>query len=113
MAERADNVQQVFDLMPTHLLAEHAEGVEAVIQMDLMGAGGGQWYLTISDGVLRVSLGVHDNPNMTMTLAANDWLDIANGTANSMGLFMGGKIKIQGDMQLAIKMQTMFRFSED
>lgn len=113
MVERLESVQQVFDQMLTRLLPEQADGVDAVIQMCLTGDGGGQWYLSIRDSVLTVNLGFHDIPNMTMTMASSDWLDIANGDSNSMGLFMSGKIKIAGDMQLAMKMQTMFRFSGD
>ena len=113
MTDRAESVQQVFDLMPNRLLPEQAGGVEAIIQIDLSGNEGGQWYLTIHDSALTVSNGVHDNASMTMTMAANDWLDVVNGEANSMGLFMRGKIKIAGDMQLAMKMQTMFRFAGD
>lgn len=113
MAELSKSVQQVFDLMPRRLRPEQTEGIDAIIQMDLEGDEGGQWCLIISEGVLTVSPGVCDNPNMTMTMASGDWLDIANGVANSMGLFMSGKIRISGDMQLAIKMQSMFRFSDD
>ena len=113
MSQPSKSLQQVFDLMPKRLRPEQTEGIEAIIQMDLEGDEGGQWYLKISEGVLTVNPGMCDNPNMTMIMASSDWLDIANGVANSMALFMSGKIRISGDMQLAIKMQSMFRFSDD
>ena len=113
MDERAEHVQQVFDLMPSRLTREQAEGVEAVIQMDLTGDGGGQWYLDINDRVLTIRSGTYDSPDISMTMAASDWLSIANGDANSVGLFMRGKIQIEGDMHLAMKMHTMFSFSGD
>jgi putative sterol carrier protein len=113
MADRAENVQQVFDLMPTRLLPEQAEGVEAIIQIELTGKQGGQWYLSINDCSLTVSAGAHDNASMTMTMAANDWLEMINGEANATGLFMRGQIEIAGDIKLAMRMQTMFRFAGD
>jgi putative sterol carrier protein len=48
------------------------------------------------------------NPNMTMTAAASDYIDLINGVLNPMQAFMQGKIKIQGDMSLAMKLQTLF-----
>ena len=113
MVERLESVQQVFDQMPTRLLPEQADGLDVVIQMCLTGNGGGKWYIIIKDSLLTVNLGSHDTPNMTMTMASSDWLDTANGDSNSTGLFMSGKIRITGDMQLAMKMQTMLRFSSD
>ncbi|MDA0698565.1 MAG: SCP2 sterol-binding domain-containing protein [Chloroflexi bacterium] len=35
---------------------------------------------------------------------------MVNGEANAMALFMGGKIKVKGDMSLAMKMQNFFKF---
>ena len=48
---------------------------------------------------------------MTMFMESDDWLDIANGDANAMALFMQGKIRVTGDIGLAMKMQTMFDLS--
>jgi putative sterol carrier protein len=44
-------------------------------------------------------------------MQASEWLDIANGEANAMALFMQGKIRVSGDIGLAMKMQTMFNLS--
>ena len=111
MAERAENVVQVFHLMPERFLPDQAGNMAAVIQMDLSGDDGGAWTLLVKDGTLSVTSGTHADADMTMSMLASDWLDIANGEANAMALFMQGKIRVSGDMGLAMKMQTMFDLS--
>ena len=111
MSERTENVAHVFDLMPERFLPEQAGDIEAVIQMDLSGDNGGKWTLLVKDGTLSVTPGSGMDAHMTMFMEADDWLDIANGEANAMALFMQGKISVSGDIGLAMKMQTMFDLS--
>jgi len=46
-----------------------------------------------------------------VTLAANveDWVKIMSGKMDPVSSYMTGKLKINGDIGLAMKMQTMFR----
>ncbi len=39
---------------------------------------------------------------------AQDYLDMASGKLHGQVAFMTGKLKIKGDMTLAVKMNTMF-----
>ena len=41
-------------------------------------------------------------------MAASDYVDMVNGKLNPQMAFMGGKLKIKGDMSLALKMQQLF-----
>ena len=41
-------------------------------------------------------------------MAAQDWLDMTAGKANGQMLFMSGKLKLKGDMGLAMKLGSMF-----
>jgi putative sterol carrier protein len=45
---------------------------------------------------------------MTLKSAADDWYAVSSGKMNAMQAFMSGKIKIEGDMGMAMKLQTMF-----
>ena len=45
---------------------------------------------------------------MTVKASADDWHAVATGQLNAMQAFMTGKLKILGDMGLAMKMQTIF-----
>ncbi|MCZ7545261.1 MAG: SCP2 sterol-binding domain-containing protein [Anaerolineae bacterium] len=101
--------KQIFEEMPSRFLPEKAKGVNAVIQFDITGDDGGQWYLTVGDGAAATAEGVAENPKTTVTMAASDFTDLITGTANSMQLFMTGKIKLQGDLLIANAMLNWFQ----
>jgi len=44
-----------------------------------------------------------------MTMAAQDYVDMISGKLNGQMAFMSGKLKIAGDMGLAMKMQSLFK----
>jgi putative sterol carrier protein len=113
MADRpqATNVPDVFKGMPDRFNAGAAKGMKAVYQFDLTGDGGGKYNLAIDDGKLAVADGAHASPNITITMAAADYLDMVNGKLNPQMAFMSGKLKIAGDMGLAMKMAQLFPMS--
>jgi putative sterol carrier protein len=108
---RANSVQEVFDGMPSHFLPDQAGDMRAVIQFDLSGEGGGQWFVTIADRILNVSTGQTPAPTLTLTTSAKDYLAIVNGDLKPMAAFMQGKVRVKGDMPLLMKMQGLFTFN--
>ena len=108
MSDTGDKVREIFDEMPGRLNAGAAAGLECVIQYDLEGEGGGSYSSAISGGACEVAEGSHDSPTMTVTMEAADFVALTNGELDGMGAFMSGKLKITGDMSLAMKLQTLF-----
>jgi putative sterol carrier protein len=47
--------------------------------------------------------------NCTVSLSQEDMLGLMNGTLNGMTAFMSGKIKVAGEMGVAMKMQSLFK----
>jgi len=105
---RATSVNDIFEAMPARFLPEQANSLRATLQFDLSGDGGGQWQAAIADGRVQVSPGVAPAPNVTLQMAANDFLALVNGELNGMQAFMQGKVRVKGDMALVMKMQKMF-----
>ena len=105
----ADEVKAIFGAMPANLNADAAKGMNSVIQFNLSGDGGGSYHVVIKDGACSVGEGAHTAPNMTMTMAAQDYVDMISGKLNGQMAFMSGKLKIAGDMGLAMKMQSLFK----
>jgi len=101
-------LKEIFEAMPGRFLPEKAGDLQAVIQFDLTGEGGAQYYATIGKGACAVAEGTTPNPTMTFSAAAADYISMINGQLNPMQAFMQGKIKVKGDMSLALKMQTLF-----
>ena len=101
-------VKESFDAMPGRFRSDKATGTSAVIQYDVSGDGGGTWHAVIKDGACTVTPGLAPTPNLTLQIAAQDWLDMLSGKQSGQMLFMSGKLKIKGDMGLAMKLGSMF-----
>jgi putative sterol carrier protein len=92
-----------------------ATAPNAVYQFNITGDGGGQYNLDLKKGKTGdfVGQGTHDSPGATITVSAEDWLGMINGTLNPMQAFMSGKIKIDGDMTLAMSLQQVMNLAQD
>ena len=101
-------VKESFDAMPSRFRPDKASGTNAVIQYDVSGDGGGTWHAVIKDGACTVSEGAAPSPNLTLSIAGQDWVDMLTGKQSGQMLFMSGKLKIKGDMGLAMKLGSMF-----
>ncbi len=104
-----DTIQEVIQGMPNQFNADAAKGMNAVYQYDITGDGGAQFHTEIKDGTIAVTEGTHASPNITITMVAKDYLDLVNGKLNGQMAFMSGKLKIKGDMSLAMKLQSLFK----
>ena len=109
MSETAAQIKTIFTEMPGRLKADAAQGMDSVIQYDLTGDGGSTYHAVIKDGACNVEEGSHDSPSMTLPMEATDFVDMTSGKLDGMSAFMSGKLKITGDMGLAMKMQSLFR----
>ncbi len=101
-------VKETFDMMQGRFKPEKAAGVSAVVQYEITGEGGGTWSATIKDGKCAVASGAAANPNLTLTMSGQDWLDMLAGKLSGQMAFMSGKLKLKGDMGLAMKIGGMF-----
>ncbi|HSV08477.1 MAG TPA: SCP2 sterol-binding domain-containing protein, partial [Candidatus Binatus sp.] len=60
-------------------------------------------------GKAEVHKGTAPSANMTLSMSAGDYVDMTMGKLNGQMAFMSGKLKISGDMGLAMKMQSLFK----
>ena len=102
-------VADLMSKMPAAFLSEKAPGLDATIQFKFTGAEPGDWYATIKDGKVDVQQGVHENPKMTLTADSSDYVKIFTGELDGMQAFMQGKLKLAGDLNLAMKLTQMFK----
>ena len=106
----ASSVKDVFDKhIPDKLRAKPdvVSKINAVYQFNISGPGGGAWIVDCTAPGGRISEGAAPSPRCTVSASDTNFLDIVNGKLNPQMAFMSGKIKIQGDMGLAMKLQQI------
>ena len=103
-------ISELMDKMPGAFIPEKATGVDAVIHFKFTGAEPGEWNATIKDGKVVIAQGIpHFKPTMTLTADSADYIKIFTGELDGMQAFMQGKIKLGGDLNLAMKLMQMFK----
>jgi len=94
--------------MPMGFRPEGAGDLNAEIQFDLSGEGGGKLALSISEGTCTVREGEALSPALTIISPADLWLKIARREINPAHALMNGLYKVKGDMNLLMKMGELF-----
>ncbi|MEW5945777.1 MAG: SCP2 sterol-binding domain-containing protein [bacterium] len=88
---------------------EQLEGIEGVLQFNIEGEGGGQWHIALSEGKATVHPGESEDPSTTFTVDAADWMAIVRRETDPQTVFMQGKLRIAGDMNLAMRLGQLIR----
>jgi len=102
----AESIQEFFNNLKID--PKKTAGMNATYQFVAAGDGGGNWYVKITNGDTQVVEGMADSPTIVLTAASADWLDMMNGKMNGTTAFLTGKLKIQGDVSLAMKLESLF-----
>jgi pimeloyl-ACP methyl ester carboxylesterase/putative sterol carrier protein len=101
---------EIVRALPAHLVVENAAGLEVTYQFDLSGDAGGKWWVKIQDGKAESGKGESASAaNVTLLAEASDWVRIMTGRVDAMTAFMQGKLRLNGDRQLALKFITLFK----
>lgn len=95
--------------MEKALRADKAGGLRAVYHFDLKGSGGGLWTVAVIDRQCRVGEGPAAPPNAVITMSVEDYLQMARGKLDAVAAFNQGKIRVQGDVNLAARIPEIFR----
>ncbi|MBW2514844.1 MAG: SDR family NAD(P)-dependent oxidoreductase [Deltaproteobacteria bacterium] len=102
------DVETCFAGMRDTFNAEAAEGVHVVFQFSISGKGGGEWSCVIKDKTCTIEAGVHDQPNCTLKMTDNDFLDMMTGRLPAMQAYTSGKLQIEGDILKSQLIEKLF-----
>jgi len=101
-------IGELFETMPSRFNPAAAKGINKTLQWNITGDETGVWAFKIIDGEGQLMPDGVDKPDVTFTTSAKDWIAIAEGKLDSMKAFMTGKLKVTGDMMLAMKVPQFF-----
>ena len=101
------SVQEIFNDKVPARLADPTEGetmraIDAVFQFELSGDEAGSWYIDLKAG--SCGAGEHDDPDCTVKMDSEDFKDLYSGKAQGTALFMTGRLQVEGNMGLALKL---------
>jgi SCP-2 sterol transfer family len=86
--------------------------LDAVVEFRITGRRDGgidRYQLTLSEGRCRASRCGGGSPAVTLTLEPVSFLRLAGGTASAQRLLIAGKLKLRGDLVLALALPAALR----
>jgi putative sterol carrier protein len=97
------------ELLPQRLTEnpERVEGLQAVYLFDLSGDDGGKWTMTCDGTSATIVEGEEGEIQCTISMDSGDFVDMIGGELNPQMAFMTGKLRVAGDIGLAIKIQAI------
>ncbi|NKQ37787.1 MAG: SCP2 sterol-binding domain-containing protein [Chloroflexi bacterium] len=99
---------EIFASMPDKLDASKAGDINMAVVFSLSGDNGGDWTVKVADGKASVDDGAAEGANATVKMDAGDYADMMSGKLNPMMAFMSGKVKVDGDLNSVMKLQSLF-----
>jgi putative sterol carrier protein len=102
-------ISEFISRMANAFVPEKAAGIDASVQLKLTGAQTGEWFVAIKDNKCTISQGTAPAAKLTVTADSADFIKIFTGQMDGMQAFMQGKLKLAGDMNLAMKLVSLFK----
>ncbi|XP_043105724.1 hydroxysteroid dehydrogenase-like protein 2 isoform X1 [Puntigrus tetrazona] len=104
----AGPISDLFNKIRGILSPDVVKTTQAVYRFDLTGEHAGVWYIDLKNDAGSAGSGEPPvNADVVMTLDSSDFIKMFGGTLKPTMAFMSGKLKIKGDMGLAIKLEKM------
>lgn len=102
--------EEIFTKSKELILANDARGIEGhlAVEVDITGEGSGAFYIELKDGNIYVEPYEYYDRDCKLIISGDDFLSICSGSLDSVKAFTNGKLKIEGDIDKALKMSEIF-----
>ncbi len=98
--------KDVFAEIETRIKADpdKTKEIDGVFKFDVTGAAAGVWLVDCREVAVK---GDDGDADVTITVTDEDLVAISDGSLDAMQAFMLGKVQVEGDMGLAMKLQQI------
>ena len=100
--------QELIQSMPLGFHPEAAGDLKANLQFEVKGEENFIAHLEITHGLCTYHNGPAEKPNLVIRTPADVWLKISRGELSGQKAFMEGLYKVEGDMNLLLKLNRLF-----
>ncbi|MEK6250452.1 MAG: SCP2 sterol-binding domain-containing protein [Actinomycetota bacterium] len=110
--QRETVLPEIFSRMAEHLDPAKAKGHDAVVHFQILDRPDGgydEFELIVHDGKCDVSETPSEEARVTLKVNPVGFLKLITNQASGPGLFMTGKLKIEGDLMYAPQIASLFR----
>lgn len=98
----------IFQKIGGLLNPELVSSMKGIFQFQLTGSEEGTWYMDLKNGGGSLGEGpAPEDPGCTMTMDSADFVKMFTGKMKPTSAFMMGKLKIKGDMGLAMRLEKL------
>src|SRR5215471_4675968 len=101
-------IYELFQQMAQRYNAAAGAGLTKTFQWNITGDEASVWAFKIVNGEGELIPGGVEKPDITITVSDKDWISIVEGKLDPTSAFMSGRLKVSGDMMLAMRLQNLF-----
>ena len=101
----AQTTREFFEGLESRVDSDKTAGMNNSFLFDIEGAG--TWKVDVADGKVTVTEGGGD-ADVTIRTSEETFQAVASGEQNPTSAYMTGKLKVEGDMGAALKLQKLF-----
>lgn len=105
----AQTTKEIFDMINSEMERDYsqADGLEATYQFNITGDDAATYQVILGADSGRVAEGDQEEADCTITIDSEDFKQMVDGELNGTEAFMSGKLQIEGDMGLALRLQDI------
>jgi putative sterol carrier protein len=101
-------VAEIFEEYIKYFNPAAAAGMTKTFQFNITGDEAGKWALKVDNGVCGLVPGGVEKPDVTFTISDKDFIAMSEGKLDPQSAFFSGRLKVAGDLGLALKLQQLF-----
>lgn len=105
-----NRVEEIFQKMELklHERKQQISNVGALVKFDISGKEGGKWIVDLNDETLGVRVG-DEEANCTFTASDENFIKLIKREMKPETAILTGKVKISGDLMLAMQLSKLFK----
>ncbi len=104
-------VEEIFQTIDKKVQEDSSiiKDLKASYMFHITGDDGGDYSAIFDDGHVTITNEIKDDAECKITLSSENFRKMIQGNLNSAAAFMTGKLKVKGNMGLALKLESILK----